>query len=1090
MAIPNSPEPTEAAAADASTDVLDPQADVALEPLTPESALEWNRYYDRYVAGGVLLLVLLVSIHKITPLSSVWPTIKFGEVMVRTGAPVTTDVFSYTEAGKPWVNVPWVYQLASYLTFSNLGAMFTADPALKEQIGAGALIFLSALARTFTVFLLLRYRRPGPGLWWFSVVALVAMGAMIAPRSESLELSVGGIARQAIVSPETWGNLLLALEVLLLDRGLVLGRKKALLYALPPLFLVWANLDDSFAFGLIVLAVATVASALHSRKPTPSKGAPDRAALAPPIGLIGGIAAGCLAICIVNPSTFRIYSAAFAPYFAIPKMVFSSGTYLSLPDHLAFVGSDSWDFIRRGSGETAPRLRLAYFLVVVVSGLATFALDRRKLSVYRLALYLVAALAWCGLNRLSAEFAIVFAYVVGLNGQEWYQDRYGLQGRISGGWTFWSIGGRSATILVTFLLMAKTLTGYGYPVGRATFGFGYDRSEFDFEAADYLKDSKITGQVMNLSDVQGDALIYRAYPTRKTFVDRRRGVFGTEARRDLAAFRSAFTSEAKEVPMEEGKAPEDAGSVNVTLKEDPDQWRPVMDKYKASAVLLVPEQDFRVYATMLTSKNWVLLHDDGHTVIFGRADASEADKALFAKEKLDAVDIVYHRKQRLEVPDRSPTPMTVIDSIIRNRTLAKPQPHIAAGEHWLSAGATVENNGRPDAAHAIMAIREARKALHFNPDETDAYRLLDLAYEKLTRNEFAAFQAKKQSVPAGYFNFRARQRITALTYAIQTTPPGRDADSKAVLAESYERLALLYRSTGDLDMERDCLAEIRELVPPGDFPAEESKRLDQIDDQIAKFKDQLQKATADSGSDNPMQRAGMAMNAGFTGMAIRDLEEAENQGVPLDQLLNSLVSLYCRTGQPEKANEKLMNRPLDDPALYSGPGTPAYTHGLVNMLLGYYDNAVAFWRDNSLAQALMSEKNQGLAVARELLGGLPERAVNTTMDLTGLPGKPGLIETEASWEFELGLCLLESGDPDAAGKHFLKCLEYNPKIAVRALVEDYLKKLGVPIPPVPSGDGEPARPAPAEAAKPAEPAAEKPPAEAPKVEAPAEAKKP
>jgi tetratricopeptide (TPR) repeat protein len=615
------------------------------------------------------------------------------------------------------------------------------------------------------------------------------------------------------------------------------------------------------------------------------------------------------------------------------------------------------------------------------------------------------------------------------------------------------VGGRALTILTLFLVTFYTLSGYGYEIGRPTFGFGFDPGDFAFEAADYLKTSKISGEVMNLSESHGDALIYRAYPTRKGFIDRRNHVFGPDIRNDLREFGRAFSVERTAAPTGDQEGPEPSADEAFVLKakDDPAKWAPILDKYRVSAVLISPEDSLIIYGVMLTSKNWILLHHDGRAVLFGRADAPEADLALFQKEKLDADELVYKRKQRVPFPDRSPTPMSFIDGIIRNRSLANPQPHVSVGEYWISAGETVENRGLTPAANALLAVREARKAIHFNPDSSYAYRLLDRAYEKLSQNEFAVFDAKAVAVPAGLFNFRARQRITALNYAIQTTPPPRDANEKLVLADSYIRLALIHRRTGEVDLERDALAAARDLMP---FRLEDTKRLDQLDDSIARFKDDLQKAPAERNLSEPIARANYAINAGFPGIAIHELEEAENTGVPLDQFLSMLVNLYCRTGQPEKANEKLTNRPLEDPALFGGPGTPAYTHGLVNFLMGYYDNTIVFWRDNALGQALFTEKSQELEVARDILRGVPENAVSAAIDVTGIPGKPGLIESESTWEFELALCLLEAGDPDLAGQRFLRCLKFNPKIVVRPLIEYYLEKLKLPIPPL-STDGGP-----------------------------------
>ena len=1075
MAKPKASDPTPEAVSDVSVaEALAPEPPQVEEPLTPEEVQQWNRYYDRYVAGGVLLLVFLVSCHKIASVASpIWPMLRTGEIMVKNGSFVTTDLYSYSEPGHRWVNVPWIYEAASHLIYANVSAAFATEDSPGDQVAAGVLVALNALARLLAVVLVLRLRRDGPGLWWFAVVATIAFGCVPSPRYDALESGIGGIARLAILSPETWGVVLLAAEVLLLDRALVLGKRWAL-YALPPLFLLWANLDDSVAFGMIVLVVGAIASMIQTRR--------DKASPRPSPAMVGGIVLGSIAVCLLNPSTYHLFPTVFEPFVTIPRMLFTRGTGLPMYDHLAYFGSDSWRAMQNEEGPTAPAWKLAYYLVVVFVGLATFALNRRRFDVYRLVLFVLSAVLWGGLARLSAEFAVVFAYVVGLNGQEWYHRVYGDEGRLGGGWTAWSIGGRCLTIGTMFLVIAATLTGFGAEVGRPTFGFGYVPSGFAFEAADYLKTSKIAGKVLNLSPSAGDAIIWRAYPERRTFIDRRRGVFDPQVRADLAKFRSAFTAEA-------GALTEDAvaalpASVDpsdlVTLSDDPATWRPVMDKYGATAVLLPWESDFRIYGAMLSSKNWIPLYDDGRIVIFGRADAPAEDLALFQASKLDANDIVYRRKESVPFPDRPPAPMTFIDRIIRNRSLGKLQPHTVAGEHWLSAGATLARGGLPDAAHAIMAIREARKAIHYNPDESDAYRLLDFAYEKLSRNEFEVFAASGRNVPRGFFNFRARQRITALTYAIQTTPPPSDSSSRAAMSESQMRLALIYRQTGDLDLERDALAAARELYPSGTFPIEESKRLADLDDAIQKFKDQLDAASGEPGMDDQVNRSDIARGQGFTGLAIQELEDAEDRGVPVERYLNMLVSLYVRSGQPEKANERLASRPVDEPALYNGPGTPSYTNGLVNLLLGFYDNTVSYWRDAALPQALQSEREQSFSIARTLLAGRPDEAVNTAMDLTGLPSKPGLIEIEASWEFELALCLLESGDSKGAGQHFVKALEFNPQISVRALIEDYLKKLDVPIPPDPNAP--PAAEAAAIEAKP-----EAPPAAEPKPEPEAEA---
>ena len=69
----------------------------------------------------------------------------------------------------------------------------------------------------------------------------------------------------ATVSPRTWGLLLFALEIYILFRAFFQGRGRAL-WLLVPTFLLWANLDQSFLTGLVVLAAAAIGFWLDAQK--------------------------------------------------------------------------------------------------------------------------------------------------------------------------------------------------------------------------------------------------------------------------------------------------------------------------------------------------------------------------------------------------------------------------------------------------------------------------------------------------------------------------------------------------------------------------------------------------------------------------------------------------------------------------------------------------------------------------------------------------------------------------------------------------------------------------------------------------------
>src|SRR5690606_32501360 len=144
-------------------------------------------------------------------------------------------------------------EVVNWQLYHGVSSAINGLNATKTFWASTALIVLNALVVTIAAAFLLLVRRRGPGLWWSSFCVFLALGGFVVP-SMALGLSpiVGGIASIAgatEVAPTSWGILLLGLEIFLLHRAVNLGRRGAL-YGLPVIFLFWANIDDSFAFGL------------------------------------------------------------------------------------------------------------------------------------------------------------------------------------------------------------------------------------------------------------------------------------------------------------------------------------------------------------------------------------------------------------------------------------------------------------------------------------------------------------------------------------------------------------------------------------------------------------------------------------------------------------------------------------------------------------------------------------------------------------------------------------------------------------------------------------------------------------------------
>jgi hypothetical protein len=164
-----------------------------------------------------------------------------------------------------------------------------------------------------------------------------------------------------------------------------------------------------------------------------------------------------------------------------------------------------------------------------------------------------------------------------------------------------------------------------------------------------------------------------------------------------------------------------------------------------------------------------------------------------------------------------------------------------------------------------------------------------------------------------------------------------------------------------------------------------------------------------------------------------------------------LLDLYCDTGQPERAVELLSSGNIEDPALGGEPGVSTFRQGRVYSLLGNYEYAASLWQERAIPQLRFERGIGALSAGQMLIKGEAQPALNTLINI------PVKIATQASWEYDLALCRLESGLPDLAAERFTKVLTLAPTLAVRPIVAYYLEKLGKPVSPANVEEPKPAQ---------------------------------
>jgi hypothetical protein len=603
--------------------------------------------------------------------------------------------------------------------------------------------------------------------------------------------------------------------------------------------------------------------------------------------------------------------------------------------------------------------------------------------------------------------------------------------------------------------LAMAITGYRQSYGEPEFGFGYNPDEFAFEAADFLKNAPIEGNVLNTTIGQGDALVWRSYPDRKIYIDSRQNLFPADLLKRLQETRKALS------------------------KDEVANWKPLLDEYKVSAVMIQVSSAPNTYRVLMESPNWLPFYDDGNVVMFGRADAPASDLAFFESRLLEAEALAYRRPRLTPSPAGPPTPMTWLDTIFQARSLARPQPHTESSRRWLQGTKfDADVPTLPDPAHCLLAIQEAHTALASRPDDTQAYRLLADAYRALMIQETAllggmkltpetAPQVAKVSPRSDLLMARYRQRATALSYAIQTTPPPRNIATRRDLAMLNLELFQLFLSVNFLDLARDRLQFVLDKTEPGDFTPEVrtefSQELAKLNEQVSQVESRMNDARAEQQA-SPIQLSSFAISQGAPGLAIHELEDAERTGTNPALVKPQLVDLYCDTGQPEKALEMFTSGTTEDPSFGTEPGVSAMRQARVYFLLGN-ENATTLLEKYAIPRLRQDRGSRSLAIAMNFTKGEILPATSALFDI------PEKITTQASWEYDAALSRLEGGASDLAAQHFTKALTLAPKLSVRPIIAYYLEKLGKP---VPAGAAKPAEATAAdESAKPSAEAAAK-----------------
>src|SRR6266849_4443122 len=409
--------------------------------------------------------------------------IRAGEWMLNNGRVPTTDVFSFTMAGKPWFAWEWLSDVFMATVHQSGGLAGIVLASLLILGATSVCVYKSTVAES-------RQR----------LIALALTSLAMAAST------IHWLARPHLVTP-----LMAAMFCWVLNQ-VERDSKPRLLLALPPLTILWVNLHGGFFVGIVLLISYGIGAAAGDLVCGIGRNAWIR-------GRQYFVTAGACAIAsLLNPYGYRLHV--------------HVARYLGASFHLQHVSEfQSIDF---------HSFTAAYFetmLVLAISAAVWHLGSGRLLDVTLL-------LSWSHLALFSARnipiFAVVTAPSIGLAMREWLERAGSIwptqwMGKVVGDFEELAIGFRTIANsdqrrrwhlvpCVALLVLALLLS---HPGRTKMLRAEFDRSRFPVDAAGILPQLGRAPAIRLYSSWQwGGYLIYRTWPSITVFNDGRTDFYG------------------------------------------------------------------------------------------------------------------------------------------------------------------------------------------------------------------------------------------------------------------------------------------------------------------------------------------------------------------------------------------------------------------------------------------------------------------------------------------------------------------------------------------------------------------------------------
>ncbi len=398
----------------------------------------------------------------------VWWHLRTGELILQSHHIFRSDPYSFTRSGTPWVDHEWLSQVIIYCIY-RVGSWAGLTIVFGIVVAAG---------------LLLAYLR-SPGKPYVAIL-MTLVGAFASAPSWG-------------VRPQMFTFLLASAFLFLLERS---EEKPQILFLVPPLMLLWANLHAGYAVGIGLIVLFIVGEALDC-----IFGFAAWTVVGTRLKRLTVAAAASIAAVVVNPYGLRLYAYPFETLHSLAMQSYI-GEWFSPDFHDA-----------------------KYFplILMILGSLLLPAISSRKVRPRDLLLVLL--MTYAALRSVRHIPIYVLVTIPMLSG---WLDPVINQAHFLPKTTDQSRPGRikaviNGIVLAVFLIFVAARLGY--VVGNQQRA---EKKEYPAGAVAFLRTHAASGPMLNHYN-WGGYLIWNLYPQYKVFVDGRADVYGDDFMNQLAS---------------------------------------------------------------------------------------------------------------------------------------------------------------------------------------------------------------------------------------------------------------------------------------------------------------------------------------------------------------------------------------------------------------------------------------------------------------------------------------------------------------------------------------------------------------------------